>query len=108
MPCENSETSSEYQSEQLTKNCLTLTEQSAEKEKEEQCLVQKLRHSKSIVSDLNIDGIEPNDVFKDLSIFNNDEICEVHSTQKHKNIFNFLDEELEIKQVNIKQMLDSH
>ena len=41
------------------------------------------------------------DVFKDQSIYNVDMLNDGASTT-HKNIFSFLDEELELKSVNIK------
>lgn len=45
------------------------------------------------------------DVFKDPSIFNDIMIPE-NSNKKLQNITQFLDDELEIKEVNIKQYLD--
>lgn len=72
---------------------------------EEQCGIGGL--FSSFVSDLTLDGIDKVDVFKDVSLYNTDEINET-ATSKSKNIFDFLDDELEVKQVNIKQFLDSH
>ena len=50
----------------------------------------------SFVSDLNLDGIDKVDVFADQSIYNTDLISETAS-QKCKNIFAFLDSELDVK-----------
>lgn len=70
------------------------------------------KFSSSFGSDLNLnlDAIKPiDDVFNDQSIFNADEISDDSgSSCKLMSIFQFLDEELEVKQVNIKQFLDSH
>lgn len=50
----------------------------------------------SFVSDLNMDGIDKVDVFADQSIYNTDLIGET-ACQKSKNIFAFLDSELDVK-----------
>lgn len=54
-----------------------------------------------LVGNLNINDIGKQDVFKDLSIFNECLLNESASA-KHQRIFDFLDETLEIKDVNIK------
>lgn len=56
---------------------------------------------------LNMDCHQKVDVFKDESVYNIDSINET-APQQFKNILDFLDSELEVKQVNIKQFLDSH
>ena len=61
----------------------------------------------SFVSDLNIENFDKGDTFNDQSIYNTDQISE-NASSKCKNIFDFLDGELDVKQVNIKQLLDSH